>query len=263
MYLCRQKQLKFTMRKVTLFVFILFSIIAKGQIISIESATISEDSMGLRGIVKLDFYNVKTTRKVLTLNTGSQIQYRWSKHRFFSQNEWKLIKSSTKTGLENRAFQHLRYNYFWKKKVQIEAFGQVLRNPLMKVSQRWQAGTGFKFRIYHKPKIVMHYGLTHMFEHEIELDTAIDHKQSRFSTYLSWKYKPSKKVNLDFIAYYQPIYLDVADFRLTSSLSIRFNFSKHFSFYIAGGILYDSRPPVKLELLYFTYNYKNGIAFNF
>ena len=83
-----------------------------------------------------------------------------------------------------------------------------------------------------------------MLEYEINTDKTQKLLQGRFSSYLSFSFRPIKTVEIVSTTYYQPLFSKLNDYRIATENSIHFRFHKILTFGIQFRLNFDSKPPL-------------------
>ena len=243
-----------------------FSSISFSQIVVVEDNQIESDSSGWQVIGKVDFYNTKNINTVLSINAGTQIQYKWQKHTLMSMNDFSAIltTSNENPDQENRGYQHFRYNYTINTPFVFEAFTQLQFDQILRIQRRWLLGTGMRFNML-KPESedALSTGITYMYEYEQEKDTSVVHRDHRLSTYISAQKNFNESIALSLISYYQPLFNQFSDFRLSFGMGLNFKILDKLAFVINVNLNYDAEPVEDEAITSLTYNIRNGLSFKF
>lgn len=230
------------------FVFLLCMVSAQGQIINVEDKrAVYSDSTHWHETVQLGVNLVQNLQTILSVSGSAQLEFQYKNKLLLSLTEVQFVKAGDQ-GFVNEGFQHLRYNNKMNDWLTFELFGQVQYNEEARIKLRALAGSGLRFRILHKDDQRAYLGVTYMFEYDEESEAEIIHNDSRLSTYLSFSLKPADFVTLSSTSYYQPLFTEFADFRLSSKTSAIFAFNDRLSFRSTLTITYDSRAAVGAPL---------------
>ncbi|RMG81846.1 MAG: DUF481 domain-containing protein [Bacteroidetes bacterium] len=211
------------------------------QIVNIEDKRISKtDTSGVFGNLDLGANWVENGKTVLTLRGSGRIDFLRKKHLFFSLTNFNLVKVESNEFV-NDGFEHLRYNYVTDKKWTYEAFLQAQYNERIRLKFRGLAGTGARFEWLKKADHRAYFGAAYMFEYEKIRDTSLTHRNHRLSTYLSFQFRPLKNLTFSGTTYYQPLFADFGDFRLSSQTAASLKITDRLSFQVTFNLQYDAR----------------------
>ena len=254
------------MKKSTAFSFLLFlaSIFSnyenvKAQIVRIEDDYSVNDSNKLSGSVDLNFYAIQNSNQIFRLATGSQVKYQQEKNTVLSLNELRYIVAGS-ANLENRGFQHLRYQRMLDSTFTWEVFSQLQFDQVLKIKSRFLNGTGPRIHFLRKKKSRFILGVHYMYEYEEEYETDIINNDHRMSSHIAL-YRKFKKSYIHLVTYYQPNFAKFSDYRFSGSGSFSIQLRKHLRFNVRGELTYDSQPVIGIENL--NYTIMNGFTLNF
>lgn len=235
------------------------------QIVAVKSSDVNEDSTGWHLTFNVDFYTTKNTNTIYASNAGSYIQYKSGKHRFISMNEYDVILNNGREGAsgENRAYQHLRYNFLWKKKVAWEAFSQIQFDGILRIKRRLLLGAGPRFNLLKKEQSDVHLGVAYMYEYEQELDTTVFHRDHRISSFLSVDKIFDNGHSISTIGYYQPVINNFDDYRISWGFRLALKIATNLSFNFNIHLNYDAQPVIDNNIPSLTYSIRNGISISF
>ena len=164
------------------------SFASTAQIVRIENDQAVTDTNKFSGSVNLNIYTIKNNSQFFKLATGSQFKYSKNKNTVLSINELRLIFAS-QSNLENRGFQHLRYQRTLDSNFTWEAFSQIQFDQVLKIKLRQLNGTGPRMQLFRKSKSKLFLGLHYMYEYEEEYETDIINSDHRFSTHFAFSKK--------------------------------------------------------------------------
>jgi len=225
------------------------------QIVNIESNRYTTDTTGWKGNYEMGFAFGKQQEKYFAFSNTAHVQYKSKKSLYLILGSVDLLKSTSKQ-LVNSGFFHLRYNYKIRNWLRWEAFTQVQYNKLVGIRMRYLLGTGPRFKVVQVEKFKTYIGTLYMLEYEINNDKTKKLLQGRFSSYLSFSFRPIKTVEIVSTTYYQPLFSELKDYRISTENSLNFRFHKMLSFGINYRLNFDSRPPegAKTNLTYLLEN---------
>ncbi|MFN8284271.1 MAG: DUF481 domain-containing protein [Chitinophagales bacterium] len=244
----------------TLFYFILVA--AFSQIVNIEKERYQTDTTGWKGSLDVGFAMGRQTKTYFVFSTSAHVQYKSKKHLYLLLGSADLIKSKSED-LVNAGFLHFRYNYKLKKNwVRWEAFTQVQFNKANGLRLRYLLGTGPRFKVVQVEKFKTYIGALYMYEHEVNIDKTEKLNQVRFSSYLSFSFRPVKQFEFVSTSYYQPNVAQIKDYRISTDNSMNIKFHKYLTFAINFRMNYDSRPPLG-AVTKLTYLWSNSFKVEF
>lgn len=252
----RTNFLKF-LSTLTVFYFLFGSTVA--QIVRVEDNASQVDSVYFQKELDLNFYLVNNGNSVLRFGAGTNVAYHNKRSTILSINELRMIVSGS-DNLENKGFQHLRYQHMLDSVITMELFSQVQFDQILKIEQRWLTGVGPRFHFLRKTNTEFYYGIHYMYEYEHEMETKIINSDHRMSTHLVLN-REGKRNDVHAIAYYQPRLDNFNDFRVSGSLSIGFKILENLLFRAQAEIIYDSNPVEGVTDMVYTVN--NGITLKF
>ncbi|MBT30365.1 MAG: hypothetical protein CMO01_11960 [Thalassobius sp.] len=236
------------------------------QIVVVEDNQVERDSAGWQVIGNVDFYNTRNTSTVFSINAGTQIQYKWHRSKIISMNAFSAIlnTSSENPDQENRGYQHIRYNYDINQTVVYEAFTQLQFDQVLRIQRRLLLGTGLRFNLLKdESEDDLSVGLTYMYEYEREKDTTAIHRDHRMSSYISAKKQFNESIALSLISYYQPLFNEFSDYRISLGAGLNFKILNKLAFVIDVNLNYDAKPVVDEDIPDLTYSIRNGLSFKF
>jgi len=235
------------------------SFASTAQIVRIENDQAVTDTNKFSGSVNLNIYTIKNNSQFFKLATGSQFKYSKNKNTVLSINELRLIFAS-QSNLENRGFQHLRYQRTLDSNFTWEAFSQIQFDQVLKIKLRQLNGTGPRMQLFRKSKSKLFLGLHYMYEYEEEYETDIINSDHRFSTHFAFS-KKFEKSFIHCVAYYQPKVIDFRDYRVSLSTTFSIELISKLHFNIRGELNFDSAPVFEVNGL--TYTFLNGFSWDF
>lgn len=231
-----------------------------GQIVNIENQRIHSDTTGFDGHVDAGVSMTQNTKFFFSLNGKAQVQYKWKKDLLLLLGDYSFTIADGER-FQNFGMGHLRYNHKFLPWLRYEVFTQVQYNELLNLRLRFLAGTGPRFKLTPWDKYKFYAGALYMFEYEEESVTDTIHRDHRLSAYLAWTIHPGSVFTFNGTTYYQPLFNDWGDFRISGSYNLFFRVWKRLSFKIEYVMMYDSAPPINVTK--FNFNLKTGVVFNF
>jgi len=240
-------------------VFLLCTQFISSQIIRVDNYYSTDTSIwqiDLNG----EFQILKNTSEFYNVSGGSQIIHHGEKARISSINSYKYIFGNNKK-IAQSGYQHLRYQHHLNDKIDLEAFGQLQSNPVLKIQHRSLVGLGARLDFRKQKKLGLISGLSLMYEHEKQLDTANLSNDLRTNLYFIVKTPVSKIAKWYAISYYQFVPYRFDDYRISFNTTLDIAITEKLSLYLAADLVYDSAPFEGVVNL--TYTTKNGIKYKF
>ncbi len=232
------------------------------QIVNVEKKR-KGNSDGFQGMINAEFNLKENGSTILEFKNAVDLQYKKKSHTFIFLNNFRLLNVD-KGALINDGFQHLRFNYTVKDSsaLTLEAFGQYQYNEQKLLKRRMLLGGGPRFRLVDNEKLKFYIAPLAMYENELlsdEFETNIE--TYRLDAYTNIYLELSETVDFRMIAYYQPAFSDLSDFRLSGETGIRINFTKHFAYNISYSVDFDNDPPPDVQSIF--YAWRNKLVFKF
>lgn len=159
------------------------------------------------------------------LQGGFATGYRWS-------GDWaRLFAGINYEGkgdgsVDNDQYLHLRYNHWWRSRLQSFHFVQYQASHTGVLRRRYLAGSGLRLRVLERERTTFDLGSGAMFEYEhldraqVSDDHPITSRVVRMANLLVLNRRLSGDVRFVGVGYVQPRFDDVGDARLLSDLSI-------------------------------------------
>jgi len=235
---------------------------AIAQIVNVEDKRSSfTDSIQWVEQLEIGLNLTHNKKDVLTLHGKAQIEFTYYDKLLISITNFNFVKAGDQNFV-NEGFQHLRYNSRMKKAwLTYELFGQVQYNERANIAIRALGGTGFRVRLFEKAKDRAYLGTAYMYEFEEESLENLKHNNHRLSTYFSLSWHPQSNIQIASTSYYQPLFTNVKDYRLSSQTAMIFSFSKRLDFKTTFAIIYDSRAAVGAPKT--IYRFLNSLRYRF
>lgn len=244
----------------TIAFFIAMTIQLQGQVINTETKRKEKKEDGWTGNLDLGLNYTKNTNEIWRLISRANINYEREKHSVLMLSDLQLM-SVNRDNIQNRGYQHVRYNYQIRPYLTPEAFVQAQYNQLWLIDLRLLMGAGPRFRLVHTDSTQLYTGVMVMYEHENIAQGQENNRDVRVSSYLSGNFDFNKYLGLSHITYYQPRIDDWSDFRISSETNFKMTLTSRLSFKTGISINYDSRPPEGLINTFV--NWRNALSFNF
>ncbi len=231
------------------------------QVIDIEHLRLDNKNQGFAGSVGFDIKLTKNTSDIFGLGAKAYFQFRKDDHLIFLISNVNFEKVDEKENI-NDGTNHLRYNYYWKPRIILEAFYQSQYNEISKIERRQLAGAGPRFVIHEGEKFKSFFGTILMYENEkVSEDEIVYNKDIRFSFYLPLRYKPTENIALSSTTFYQPKIDVFDDFRVFSYNAATIKIIKNLNFVITYIYEFDQFPAQGIPKT--QYRLLNGISYSF
>lgn len=247
-----------------LFSFLMLNLVAfqlTAQIVNVEDKRSTfTDSIQWVEQLELGFNLTHNKKDVFNIKGKAQIEFTYYDKLLISITNFNFVKAGDQNFI-NEGFQHLRYNSKLKEKLTFEIFAQVQYNERTNIALRALAGTGLRTRIFQKEKDKGYLGISYMYEFEEESLEVIKHHNHRLNTYLSFSWHPQPNIRVASTSYYQPLFTNPKDYRLSSQTAAIFSFSKRLDFKTTFSILYDTRAAVGAPKT--VYKFLNSFRYSF
>ncbi len=172
-------------------------------------------------------------------------------------------KRTTNSGTETArsTLAHLRHNYLLSSRWATVAFLQLQENPFQRLDERFLAGLGGRWQAVKGESTLIYLGATYMFEKEwIQGEDGFE-KAQRLSSFASLELELRRGVLVDFLAFYQPKFDDIADWRVYGEIRLEVELIGSLSLFTGYNLQYDSKPPVGVEET--DWNTKTGFLVGF
>ncbi len=231
------------------------------QIVNIEDKR-SQFTDSIQWVEQLELGANFTKNKVeiFSITGKAQIEFVYYDKSLISLTSFNFVKAGEQSFI-NEGFQHLRYNAKLKDWLTYELFGQVQYNERANIAIRALAGTGFRYRLFKKGKDKAYFGTSYMYEFEEESEVETKHYNHRMNTYFAVAWQPQSNIKIASTSYYQPLFTNVKDYRLSSQTAVIFSFSKRLEFKTTFSIIYDSRAAVGAPKT--SYRFLNSLRYRF
>lgn len=213
-----------------------------GQIINIESKRIGETKDGWTGNINFNLKYTQNTSKIWEFGNKAAFQYKKKKNTYLFLTDLKVIRKNN-DDLINNGYAHIRYNHHFKDSgpFSTEVFSQVQYNGVQKIRVRSLNGLGIRTKILGNDTINLNVGIASMYEYE-ESTTLTYQNNIRGSSYISFNWDISQKVRFKTINYYQPLFNNFSDFRISNESSLSLVITEKLTFNTIFNLLYDTQP---------------------
>lgn len=239
---------------------LIFTGVIKAQVINIENKRFLNDTNGWVGNCDFSLSVIQNTQQVLTFSNSLRIQYQKNRSRFILLNDLNFVKAG-KTDFVNAGYQHFRYNYKVINALTMEAFTQTQYNPVLRLDFRYLLGAGPRVKLLKKPNARIYAAALYMYEYDDIVNDATNIYEHRLSNYLTFTFTILKTVELTSTTFYQPNLNDFEDYRIATDNNLEIHINKYLNFKSTFNLLYDTRQPLGIPDL--VYTFRNGLSIKF
>ncbi|RDK89070.1 DUF481 domain-containing protein [Marinirhabdus gelatinilytica] len=249
------------MKKLYLSLLLLASYVGQAQILNAESLRKVTDTSGFSGAASVNFALKRNVNDFVTLGSNVHVQYKNNNHLALFKNDINFQKIEGER-FENAFISHLRYNYRFHPRIAWEVFVQGQYNKVNLIDFRGLAGTGPRFKLTTSENYKLYLGAAAMYEYE-EVADGITPLQKNFrgTSYFSFSLYPTKNISIISTTYYQPLFKDFGDYRVSSQSSLLVGLFSNFSVKLSHTFVYDAFPAVGIPNS--QYEFTTGIAYTF
>jgi len=197
----------------------------------------------------------------VTVSSGIHIQYKMKKHLVLFKNDVSFQKIEGEN-FDNSLVSHLRYNYRFHDRIAWEVFTQGQYNKVNLINFRGLLGTGPRVKLTNSENYKFYLGTLAMFEYE-EVDDGVTPLQRnlRGSSYLSFSLYPTERISMVSTTYYQPLFKQFSDYRISSESSLLVEMFTNFALKTTYRFIYDAVPAVGIPNS--QYEFTTGITYSF
>lgn len=235
---------------------------ANAQIVNVESLRRVSDTSKWSGNASLSLNLTKNKNKIFNLKNTVHLQYFYKKHLVLFINEISFKEANTKK-LVDKGTQHLRYNYRPSNSFAWEVFLQSQYDEISAIDFRGLIGAGPRCKVSKSNNYNFFIGTALMYEYE-KIENALEnvrHKDIRNSTYFSFSLFPKNNVSMVSTTYYQPLFKQFSDFRISNDTKVVIGIVKNLGFNIGFKYLYDAFPAIGVPKE--QYKLTNGLTYSF
>ena len=156
----------------------------------------------------------------------------------------------------------LFYNYRFHDRIAWEVFTQGQYNKVNLINFRGLLGTGPRVKLTNSENYKFYLGTLAMFEYE-EVDDGVTPLQRnlRGSSYLSFSLYPTERISMVSTTYYQPLFKQFSDYRISSESSLLVEMFTNFALKTTYRFIYDAVPAVGIPNS--QYEFTTGITYSF
>jgi hypothetical protein len=266
------------MRNFVIILVFLLSVIghsSNAQVLHTENFNVILDSTkNVKGSLMPSFRYRNVKKEFIEIGNSADITFLINNHAFTIANKLEYAIYGNEN-LMSGGFVYVEYRSIQDKKIAIEPHVQIHWQGIRGLEQKYAGGANIRWRILVKPNIGIYAGLGALYEYErwnysgvadslliTPNPEAIEVKQFRAASYLSFKKKLGNFFDLDLSVYYQPnIGETLVSHRFASSSELTYNISQYFGLTILYQNIYDSNPLVPIDKLYHDVNLGITISF--
>ena len=206
-----------------------FSSNLKSQIVNIESNRIHDDSAGWSGTVSGMFSAQKNKDLLLSANLRPKVQFKTKKQTIFLIGDYNFSKGNERV-YSNAGMFHLRYARRIKETpLKLEAYSQIQYNQLLDLRYRFLNGAGIRVKFINKENWKFYAGTSTFYERQLFAANNTVVEGVRWSNYLSWYMEPKDYFTFTAATYYQPLWNDFSNYRVSGQYTLSFKITKQFS----------------------------------
>lgn len=238
----------------------LMSFASMAQVVNIEQARVSADSVGWTGKIQAGFQSQHLSEFLVNGTLRASVQKKDKKHYFLFLTEAGYA-ASKETEFTNYKMAHLRFSHKLYDHTRMEAFVQIQQNKPLGIQSRMLMGMGPRIKLWNKSKSRLYFGTVAMAENETDVSGEKQLWQIRSSSYLTFFTSYADKFSFSGSLYYQPLFSEFSDYRISGQYAISIALFKQLRFFAEVTHFYDSKPPSNA----FTSNLatQSGIAYEF
>lgn len=231
------------------------------QIINVENSRIHTDTLGWAGELGAQVSFNKNTQEIFQAQMNAHLQYKTQRDLFLILGNYGFL-SGDAVKLINNSFLHLRYNRKLSDLLRLEAFSQILQNPVTLIDYRILTGAGPRFKLSGSKKLKLYAATLVMYEYERELDSIKTiHNDIRSSSYASFSLLFNSQTELVNTIFYQPLFTNITDFRILDQMKFSVKTGKKFAISLNLNYLYDNVPVPGVPRI--NYTFSTGMDYKF
>lgn len=249
------------MRYFLIFLFLGVSISAYTQILNAESLRKVTDTSGWSGSISAEFAVKRNVNDFVIIGSDIHLQYKMNNHLVLFKNDLDFLKIEG-NDFSNTAISHFRHNYRFRPRIVWEALAQGQYNKVAKIQFRGLLGTGPRFKLSTSVNYKFYLGILVMYEHEeLTDDITPIQRNIRGSSYLSFSLFPNDRVTVVSTTYFQPLFKDLDDFRISSQSSLVVELFKNLASKTTYTFVFDKFPAIGIPKS--QYDLTTGVVFTF
>ncbi|MBX2827074.1 MAG: DUF481 domain-containing protein [Flavobacteriaceae bacterium] len=232
-----------------------------GQILNAESLRKVTDTSGWSGSASAHFALKRNVNDFVVLGSDIHVQYKMDKHLLLFKNDLNFQKIEGNK-FENSGITHIRYNHRFHPRIAWEVFTQGQYNKVSLINFRGLLGTGPRFKLSRSENYKFYLGTLVMYEYEETADNVTPVlRDIRGSSYLSFSLFPTERISVVSTTYYQPLFKQFSDYRISSQSSVAVELFGGFDLKITYTFVYDAVPAVGIPNS--QYDFRTGISYSF
>jgi hypothetical protein len=237
-----------------------FSAACSAQVLNIEQERIHTDTTGWSGNARASFDLVQNQRQSLSIGARTHLQHKSLRTLVLLVTDYSLIRAGG-SDFTNAGIAHLRFNRKLSGRITAEAFVQAQSNKVLRVRFRGLAGAGLRAAVVKTERFRLYAAALPMLEVEGLEGASSSILDGRLSAYGSWTWKAADPVTVVQTTYFQPLFRDAGDFRISSQTDFLFRVSGRFSVVFSMNYAFDSRPPAGVARD--VYSLRNSFSLDF
>lgn len=235
---------------------------AHGQVVNIESKRIYEDSVGWTGSITGLFSAQKNKDMLLSTNFRPNAQYKTKKQNVLFIGDFVFSKGKERV-FSNAGMLHFRYVQRIKKSAwKWEGYSQIQYNELLDQRYRFLTGGGIRVKFFDKKHWKFFWGTSSFYEQEQYVSSNQIVEDVRMSNYLSWFIDPKTFFSFSGSTYFQPLWTNFGDYRISGQYVLSFDITKQFSVKMNLTFFHDSEPQTNVPQTVYATTFGVGYKFD-
>ncbi|GAB4336305.1 MAG: hypothetical protein OHK0038_14490 [Flammeovirgaceae bacterium] len=233
------------------------------QILNIERQRDYDDTLdNWKGYISTQIDVQKQQVQTIMLGYNENVTYYGHINNYSIISEAHLLKVKGSDILSN-GYIHLRANFFKRKKVSYEFFGQGQYDEARGLKERLLVGSGLRFHkeVSHKFSAAIGNGLMYEFEHWNFKDIDSTTIFLKNTNYVSFHYEANNMLNIILTGYYQARFETFDKPRIIGDFSLDIKLGKKLRYTVRYSILHDAIPVVPINKT--IYSLRNGLRYDF
>lgn len=234
------------------------------QVVNIEEQRITgtTDSVHWYGHVRGSASLAKVKQQSLLIQSQAKVQFKSDPHLGLLLLNLNLLRAGN-NDFSRQAFAHLRYNYKISKIWTWEAFTQIQTSPIQLLEKRELLGTGLRLRLLKSSngRQRIYLGTAWLWEQNRFSEPFGISAKHRSSNYLSSTFRLGAHTLLIQTSYWQPVWNDIRNYRLSTEWLLKISVGKHLAFSVEFDYGIDKNLPLGAAAE--TFAWRNGISWQF
>ncbi len=244
---------------IIVFLLLFCAISISGQVINIEKQR-KDQNKKFYGKLSISFQFEESKQTIWQTSNDIDLYYKNDRHLLMSFTGWNFISASDQK-LQNKGYEHFRYNFMIDSVFSLEAFAQYQFNDLRKIRYRTLAGAGVRMNLFSGDSLKWNTGLSMMYEERFFTYESSGQFHWRVNLYTNLHWNLAQNVKLSGIVYYQPSVYDFKNQNISGEARLSINLIHKLSFFLEAMLTYESEPPEGAANYYSVI--KNGIHWDF